>query len=296
MFGGGPGRGYGGRMSGAVPPRIFPSLNRPLIFGHRGASMYAPENTWESFDLAVRLGADVLETDVRLSRDGEVVLFHDVDLGRTTDGRGPVAALRYAELAALDAGHHFEPTPAVYPFRGRGVRVPRLSDMLAAFPQAAFNIEIKQRGREVIRAVLAVLQRAGPVADRIVLAAGDDHIMSELEAARPGCALGLSRRQALAVIQGVYWGGVPPALAGRALQIPPRHWGLPLVTRRLAARCKAAGIDVHVWTVNDPRQAERLLHSGVDGVITDDPGAILAVAAPWRGQVEPRLPRIDASQ
>ena len=105
---------------------MFDDLPRPLLFAHRGANRFAPENTLPAFDLAERTGADVLELDVHLTRDQEVVVLHDATLERTTNGHGPVKEKSYAELAALDAGYHFRTTGGEPLFRSKEIVVPRL--------------------------------------------------------------------------------------------------------------------------------------------------------------------------
>ncbi|RYF12101.1 MAG: hypothetical protein EOO40_02000, partial [Deltaproteobacteria bacterium] len=237
-----------------TPVTPFATLPRPLLFAHRGASALAPENTFQSFDLAVRLGAHVLEMDVHLSADGEVVVFHDATLERTTDGRGTLAERTYAELCRLDAGCKFVGPNGDALFAGRDVQVPRLVDVLRAFPQSAFNIELKHRGAKLIEAVTQIVDS---VAERVVLAAEDDQTMAALERSRPPCALGLSRGQVIRVMRGALLRRIDPAFAGRALQIPPSYWGLPLCRPTLLRQIKQAGIDVHVWTIDTPQVAQQ---------------------------------------
>jgi glycerophosphoryl diester phosphodiesterase len=254
---------------------LFEGLWRPLLFAHRGASRHAPENTWEAFELGISVGADVLELDIHLTRDGDVVVIHDATLERTTNGRGRVCEHTYAELASLDAGYHFGIRPGEHPFRDRGVIIPRLGEVLAQFSRAAFNIELKQRKPSMVRPVLDILERTG--ASRVVLAAEDGAIMGELEAARSGVPLGLSRQQVLAVLRAAYLGRVPRGLEGRALQIPPFYRGLPVATGPVLRAARAAGLEVHLWTLDDPRAAAKWLERGVDGVMSNDPSALAAM-------------------
>lgn len=256
--------------------RPFPNLLRPLLFAHRGASRFAPENTWDAFELALAVGADVLEVDVHRTRDGEIVILHDATVDRTTDGHGRVRDLTYAELAALDAGFRFARAPGEYPFRGRGAAIPRLTDVLEHFHQTAFNIEIKQREPSMVRATLEALARVANT--DVVLAAEDDRVMAELEAARPGVPLGLSRRQVLTVLRASYFGPSPSQFAGRALQIPPRYFGLPLATGRVLGAARAAGIEVHLWTLDEPRAAAAWFDREIDGIMSNDPGALADLA------------------
>src|SRR6185295_8504429 len=118
---------------------------RPRIFAHRGGSGLAPENTWPAFEQAHALGVDGFELDVHVSRDGEVVVMHDADLYRTTDAQGLISSMTADELSLVDAGFKFTSpvSPLQFPFRGRGVRIPRLRDLLVAFRDELVIIELK---------------------------------------------------------------------------------------------------------------------------------------------------------
>ncbi len=254
---------------------MFEDLSRPLLFAHRGASAHAPENTFEAFDLAVLQGADVLELDVHLTRDDEVVVLHDDRVDRTTDGHGRVRELTSSALQRLDAGHRFRVRGEAR-FAGRGVTVPRLDETLTHFARTAFNIELKGQDPAIVQPVLRVLERVGPV--RLLLTAGDDGVMRALEAARPGVALGLSRGQALEVARAAWFGRpIRETYAGRALQIPPRYRGLPVVGRRLIEAVHRAGIELHLWVIDAPSAAAAWLSRGVDGLMSDDPGALAGI-------------------
>jgi glycerophosphoryl diester phosphodiesterase len=270
-------------------PALFASKGRPLLFAHRGASRQAPENTLEAFDLAARLGADVLEMDVHLSADGEIMVMHDARLERTTNGTGFLRDHTCAALQQLDAGANFLTSDGAPRFRDRGLTIPRFEDVLRAFPKVAFNVEIKQAAPSMVRQVLALLERVGP--RDVLLTAADHAIMMELEAQAPGCPLGLSAQQAWAVVRGSYVGGIPPVYRGRALQIPPRHRGLPVATGRVLKAARAAGVEVHLWTINAPRDAAAWLARGVDGLMSDDPGGLGPVFDTVRGATAPRAAR-----
>jgi glycerophosphoryl diester phosphodiesterase len=254
-------------------PRPFADLPRPLLFAHRGASRIAPENTFDAFDLAVRLGADVLEMDVHLTADGEVVVFHDATLERTTNGQGPISEKTFAELHRLDAGCKFRTPSGVPLFVDRQVSIPRLADLVATFPRCAFNIELKHADPKLLTKVLEAIGPLPP--QQVVLAAENDRIMGQIEASGSPYGLSMARGQIKrAVRQGVF--GCPPReFAGRAMQIPPRHWGFPLAGRHLIQTMHRAAIEVHLWVINDLAQAKRYLARGVDGIMSDDPGALI---------------------
>lgn len=257
----------------------FFAAPRPIVFGHRGACGERPENTLPSFEHALAQGADVLETDVHLTRDGEVVVLHDADVARTTDGAGDVAQLSWAELARLDAGFRFADASGASPFRGRGIRVPLLAELLARFPGVRLNIELKRCDPQLIAGVLTLLRDAGHEQLALLAAEGND-TMQLLRAAvserGARVALGASVGDVLGFIRAALEGGLPPE-GPMALQIPAEFLGRPLVTPELVSFAHAQGVQIHVWTINDEAEMRRLLALGVDGLMSDFPGRLRAV-------------------
>lgn len=244
-----------------------------LVIGHRGNRAHAPENTLESLLEAVALGADAVEFDLHVSRDGTLVVIHDATLERTTDGRGPVAERSLAELKRLDAGARFTRDGGrSFPWRGRGVKVPTFDEVIEALPRdLPCIIELKTpAATELVKAAIA---RHG-IAQRVIVAGFDPLATRPLRGA--GFALGACTPDVAQL--------VVPALARRrlgpqafqALCIPPRWHGIPVPVAALARALRGSGTAIHVWTINDPVQALRLWAHGVQGIISDDPGAILA--------------------
>jgi glycerophosphoryl diester phosphodiesterase len=260
-------------------PHPFFGLPRPLVFGHRGACGERPENTLPSFERALAQGAEILEMDVHLTRDGEVVVLHDADVARTTDGAGDVAGLRWPELAELDAGFRFLDATGAAPFRGAGIRVPRLAELLARLPGVRFNIELKRCDARLVARVLELLHDAGREELSLLAAEGDDAMRLLRNAVRERAsrvALGASVGDVLGFIRASLEGGAPPA-GPMALQIPPEFLGRPLVTPELVTFAHAHGVQIHVWTINDEAEMRRLIALGVDGVMSDFPGRLRAV-------------------
>lgn len=249
---------------------------RPRLFAHRGASGDAPENTLIAFVLGLAQGAHYLETDARLTRDGVAVLIHDADVDRTTDGSGPVAKLAAAELARLDAGFRFqrEGQPG-FPYRGRGLRVPTLEELLGAQPEARVNLEVKGSDPAAADAIVAVL-RSAAATSRVLLAAAEEPVFARLVELDSGAALGSSVRDVVELIRASVEGRLGSfEPRGHALQIPPFFMGRPLATPQLVAAAHRVGLEVHVWTVDEPAEAARLLAMGVDGCMTDFPARLL---------------------
>ena len=252
----------------------FFDVDRPIVIGHRGAAGVRPENTLLSFETALAQGAQILESDIHLSRDGVPILLHDPSLERTTNGRGDASQSSWNELSRLDAGIHFEDEDGNRSFRDKDLRIPSLEEAFACFPDARFNLEIKCAGAQGIRATLNLIERFER-AGRTLIAAGEDAIMRDLRRAlathRVRPAVGASLNEiVVAVASAVNGSDMPEGVM--ALQIPATFAGKPLATREFVEHAHASDVQVHVWTVNDLEEIEALLDVGVDGIVTDYPG------------------------
>jgi glycerophosphoryl diester phosphodiesterase len=259
---------------------------RPIVFGHRGASGEAPENTLVAFERALAQGAEILETDVHVTRDGEVVIAHDDDVSRMTDGAGHIAELRFREVAALDAGYRFSPDGGrSHPYRGRGVRIPALREVFRRLPETRFNIEVKANDARLIQGVVDLVAEHER-AHLTLLAAAEEATLAAVrtEIARRGvpAALGASVADVLGFVRAAIGHGAAPK-EPMALQIPPSFAGEPLVTPALVEFAHRHDVQVHVWTINDEDEMRRLLALGVDGIMSDFPGRLRAVVDAQRG-------------
>jgi len=244
----------------------------PRVFGHRGAAGLAPENTIPSFALALALGADMLEFDVHASRDGVIVVTHDPTLERTTNGSGPVREHVWYDLQQLDAGYWFTRGGGEYPFRGHGVRLASLEAVLRAFPLAYCNIEIKSDDPGCVEVVVDVVRQLNSE-NRVLLAAERDETMEHIRRHANGMATGFAAGEVAEFVSRVQNGTTAQySPAGRALQIPPRFGDIELVTPAAVAAAHALGLEMHVWTINDPEEIDRLLALHVDGIMSDLPG------------------------
>ena len=246
------------------------------IIGHRGASGAAPENTRIALELAVEQGADALEFDVRLASCGTPVVLHDPTLERTTGAAGRVCDRKAAELALLDAGFCFTLDQGkTYPWRERGLGIPSLHEVLDRFPATPLLIELKTV--EVAVPVRDLLVRHG-AKDRVVVASFLDAALGPLRAA--GFHTGASRRGILDLWIRSKLGLPAGRSPDRCYATPLRYrHGVEVPTRRFVAAARAAGRPVHVWTVNDPRQAGGLWDRGVAGIITNFPELMVAERA-----------------
>jgi glycerophosphoryl diester phosphodiesterase len=255
-------------------------LPRPVSIAHRGCAGEAPENTIPAFERALAQGAGVLESDIQLTRDGVPVLIHDATVDRVTDGSGNVADFSVEALRRFDAGYRFSPDGGQsHPYRNRGVRIPSLEEAFRRFPATRFNLDVKAAGFPLIDATLELVakHRREPIT---LLTAGEDEIMLQLRArfgrlASP-VAQGACERDIREFLRCAA-AGIEPSPGPMALQIPPALDGHPLVSVSLTEFAHARGIQVHVWTINDPAEMHRLLDLGVDGIITDYPARLAEV-------------------
>lgn len=238
------------------------------MFAHRGGAALRPENTLLAFDHGMSLGADGLELDVHLSRDGVVVVHHDTTLDRTTNGNGPLAAMTADELARLDAGFRFGPPP--HPWRGLAGGVPALADVLRRYPSALFIIELKVNEPSLAHRTIDLVRAANAV-DRVALGSFGTRVLRAARAYEPRLLTGASREETrLALYRSwVRWPVRRPP--NDAFQVPEQSGTTRVVSRRFVRDAHQAGVAVQVWTVNETADMQRLLDWGVDGLISDRP-------------------------
>jgi glycerophosphoryl diester phosphodiesterase len=221
----------------------------PIAFAHRGGAAEAPENTMRAFAAAIELGYRYLETDVQVTADGVVVVFHDEDLQRLCGRPERVSDLPAAELAELRIAGT-EP-------------IPTLAELLREWPEVRLNIDCKS---VAAIAPLAAAVRDHDAFDRVCLSSFSDRRLGALRR-RLGSGLCTSAgtlELAAVKLLGIGWGSL-------AAQVPVRQWGVTVTTARFVRRCHRRGLDVHVWTIDDPAEMHRLLDLGVDGILTDRP-------------------------
>ena len=232
------------------------------VIAHRGASAEAPESTRAAIERAVRLGADMIELDVQMTKDGRLVVFHDTRLDRTTNGRGWLSQWRYRELARLDAGAWFAP-------RFSGERVLLLSQVLRLVPRSSqLNLELKRTARKaaVVHRVVRCVSRTGAVR-RVLVSSFDAGLVKRMKAAHPRIARALlCRRRATRALRRAI-----------ALECVAVHPHASLVTPALVAQAHRAGLRVHAWTVDRLSEARRLIRMGVDGLVTNRPDRLRAL-------------------
>src|SRR5258708_21455654 len=246
----------------------------PRVFGHRGSAGTHPENTLESFRAAVASGVQYLEFDIHMTRDGEIVVAHDARLKRACGLDGTIPEMTYAELAKADAGRMFTLDGATFPFREQGIRVLRLSEVLAEFPKLRMIVEVKQIAPSVVSPMLEVIDRAG-MRRNVLVASEHQEPLDEARKLAPEIPTNFSYLESGMFIQAMGTRDASYRPPADAVQIPHRHESWELVTRQSVDFAHRMGIEVHVWTVNEEAEMSELLDMGVDGLISNYPGRAL---------------------
>ena len=235
----------------------FFTASRPLVFAHRGGSALAPENTIAAFDNGLALGADGLELDVHLSRDGVVVVHHDRLLDRTTTLRGPIAERTAEELRRAD--------------------VPALADVLARYHDPRIIIEMKVNSAELAAATIDVVRQADAV-DRVCLGSFGLRVLRAARAIEPAIATSGAREEVRWALYRSWIGWPVSRVAYSGYQIPEWAGRTRVVSPRFVEYAHDAGLGVQVWTVDTEDAARRLLTWGADALITDRPDVIVPLA------------------
>jgi len=231
-----------------------------LAIAHRGASGYAPENTFAAFRRAIALGAGFIETDLQLSRDARLVAIHDASVNRTTNGQGAVHDMTLAELRRLDAGSWFGSEFA-------GERIPTIEEILefANKHDVVFYLEMKPSGSwGGEHALISALRDSREIA-RTVIISFDPAILATVRKIEPTLMTGL-----------LFEGHIPNPL-DKAIEIGARQLAVrgDLVTPRLLKEARGHDLQVVCWTVNHPGHMRLLVQAGVDGIISDYPDRLL---------------------
>ena len=260
-------------METVFPQTVFHSGGR--VVAHRGSRLLWPENTTFGFERAAEFGVELFETDLRVTADGELICFHDATLDRTTDGSGLTARTRYPDVAALDAGWRHR-RGEEFPFRDQGLRVSTFASVVAQFPQAGFIVDLKVDGTEEPLARLIAERELNP---RVIVGSFSDQRLARFRSwTENRVATSTATNETIRAIASSRSGKWNPfGVSTSAMQVPVSWYGFPIVSRRLVELVHRWGRLIHVWTINEPSEMERLFEIGVDAVITDRPDLAVAL-------------------
>jgi len=266
-----------------APDAAYYSNPRPevLVIAHQGGDGIYPGDTLYAYEHAVALGADVLEMDAHITKDGEIVLMHDEKVDRTTDGAGLIEDLTLAELKKLDAAYQWSNDDGkTFPFRGQEIQVPTLRELFEKFPDMRYLIEIKLTKNPIAQPFCDLI-REYHMEDKVIVGSFHDDAMAMFRETCPEVATGASQGEVTSfVILGKIFlsGWVSPKY--RDLQVPwekSESKGIQVMTQRFIREAHAKNIKVEPWTVNDPELMKQYIAWGVDGIITDRPDLLLEV-------------------
>lgn len=248
-----------------------------LVIAHQGGEELRPSNTKLAYQHAVELGVDVLEMDMHSTADGILVLSHDDTVDRLTDGTGLIKEMTGDELQKLDAGYRWTEDGMTFPYRGQGITIPSLEDVFAAFPGIPMVIEIKQQEPPIVEPFCRLIEEYGRE-DDIIVASFHPDTMRAFRATCPRVATAGTEQEIRPFyvlnrlgLSSLY---TPPA---EAFQVPEYSGNLHVVTAGFVRGAHARNVEVHVWTVNETADMERLLALGVDGIMTDRPDRLLTL-------------------
>ena len=251
-----------------------------MIMAHKGDSAAVPENTMLSMRGAIEIGVDLLETDLRLTKDKEFVLFHDEDLVRTTGQEGRICDYTLEDLLNIDAGHTFTPDGGnTFPFRGKGHRLLTLRDAFAEFPDMRFNLDIKDNDPEA-PSLLAKEIRSYGREESVIVASFHDSQLERFRKAFPTVATSAHPGEVKRFVTGLKLHVLRLLVRTpryKAFQVPIKYGKTTVVDARFVQAAHDRNIAVHVWTINDAPTMKWLVNLDVDGIFTDEPDLLKSV-------------------
>lgn len=275
-----------------LPKKPFASQGGVVVLAHRGFSGLYPENTMLAFEKAAELPIHGLEMDIHATRDGILVVSHDDSLARMTNGHGRIPEYTLSELKQLDAGYRFTRDGGeTHPYRGQGLTIPTMAEVLERFPNLWLNVDIKQHEEAVVNRFCRLIQRYD-AADQLCVGSFSSQTVAAFRRACPGVVslASLAEITKLYLLHKLHLPGLFGS-GGHAMQVSPRvrRWGLrlDLVSARFLQNAHAHGMAVHLWTLNEKAKMQHYVDMGIDGIITDYPDRALAVIN--EGESEMRL-------
>lgn len=268
-------------MPDAPSTSYYGGISPPLVIAHQGGDGIWPGNTMYAFERAVETGADVLEMDAHITKDGQIILMHDEEVDRTTDGSGLVEEMTLDELQQLDAAYKWSNDEGqTFPFRGQGIRVPTLEDLFQRFPQMRYVIEIKLT-QNPIEKPLCDLIRKHAMQDRVMIASFHDAAMQNFRETCSEIATSAARtevRNFVLLGKAFLSGFIAPEYQSIQPPYDPKEsMNIPIMTARFIREAHARNIRVEPWTVDDPALMKQYIEWGVDGIITDRPDLMVQV-------------------
>jgi glycerophosphoryl diester phosphodiesterase len=265
----------------AASKRYYSNLQHPLVIAHQGGDGVWPGDTMYACENAVKIGADVLEMDAHITKDGQIVLMHDEKVDRTTDGTGLIENLSLSELKKLDAAYKWSNDDGkTFPYRGQGIQVPTLEELFQKFPQMRYVIEIKLTQNPIDKPLCDLVRQHG-MQDNVVIASFHDEAMQNFRKTCPEVATSAARGEVtkFVLLGKVFLSGfiAPQYQSIQPPYDPSESMNIPIMTKRFIREAHAKNVKVEPWTVDDPVLMKQYVEWGVDGIITDRPDLMIGV-------------------
>ncbi len=255
-----------------------PFFNKPLrIVAHRGDSAFFPENTLPAFISAAKLGVDCIETDVHLTRDGVCVIWHDDTVERLTGIKGLVSEKTYKELMNVDAGNMFTMDDGkTFPFRGKGITMATLDEVLMENPDIRFNVDLKDDNIELVKEFARIV-RKNNAQERVLGASFHKSMIKSLRKTIPEISSSFSRSEIrnIVILNKIGLLGFHRNFNADAVQVPEYNNKIKVITKSFIQNLHKKGVMVHVWTVNKKSEMIRFYNMGVDAIMTDNPRLLI---------------------
>ncbi len=266
---------------GASSHPYYDGVTRPLVIAHQGGDGIWPGDTLYAFEKAVETGADVLEMDAHITKDGRIVLMHDETVDDTTDGTGRIEDMTLDELKRLDAAYDWSKDGGqTFPYRGLGITVPTLDEVFERFPQMRYVIEIKLTENPIDKP-LCELIRKYDMGDKAMVASFHDDAMRNFRSTCPEVATSASRGEVtrFVLLGKIFLSGLvaPQYQSIQPPYDPAESMNIPIMTKRFIREAHAKNIRVEPWTVDDPELMRQYIEWGVDGIITDRPDLMVEI-------------------
>ncbi|MBN2651578.1 MAG: glycerophosphodiester phosphodiesterase [Spirochaetales bacterium] len=249
----------------------------PKVMAHRGDSKFFPENTMPAFISAANLDVDVIETDIHITTDNQVVIWHDQSLERVSNKKGKISEYSYEELLEVDPGHNFTNDEGkTFPFRGKGLKIVEFSELLQSLPNMRFNVDLKTNSNRLVQQTIEILKKTNSL-HRVCLGSFHTENIVRLRKLCPEVITSFSpaevKRYVIQHKLGIF--NFNKRFKGKSFMIPVKQGSITIVTKGFLNAVHKKGLYVHVWTINEEEEMAKLLKLGVDGIFTDDPRLLI---------------------
>ena len=248
----------------------------PLAFAHQGGNLLSPGNTLFAFERAAEMDVDILEMDIHITKDGVLVIIHDEDVDRTTNGTGLVEEMTLAEIKELDAGYWWtEDEGETYPYRGQGVEIPTLAEVFENFPDYPVNIEIKKTKGSIAQPLCEKI-REYEMENKTLIASFSDERIAEFREVCPEIATSAAKNEItqFVILNYIFMGGLySPAEV--AFQVPESSSGILVVRPGFIRGAHNRNVQIHIWTPNTHEEIQKFIDMGVDGIMSDRPDILM---------------------